>query len=123
MNLLKIGICAAVISFSTVGIVVAESSGWMTASQMKNYEKKIRKQKKKFSRLFCANSNSNPNIKPKILLRAITRSNRSNRPWGWAVGRSVLNSGIKFEKKGMSRKSLHTSIESKRYRFQCAVWG
>lgn len=123
MNLLKVGICSLAISFFAVGSVVAESSDWMTASELKKYEKKIRKQKKKFSRLFCANGNSNPNIKPKILLRAITRSNRSNRPWGWAVERSVLNSGIKFEKKGMRRKSLHTSIESKRYRFQCAVWG
>lgn len=110
-------------SVSTMSNVAAKSSGWMTSGQLKKFEKEMRKQKKKFNRITCINEFRGSKRKPKILLKVGIRSNRSNRPWGWAVGRSVTNSGIKFEKAGMRQLALHTSVEPSGYKFQCAVWG
>jgi hypothetical protein len=116
-------LCVAAFTASSMSNVVAKSSGWMTAAQLNKFDKEMRKQKKKFSRITCINEFRGSKRKPKILLRVGVRSNRSNRSWGWAVGRSVSNHGIKFERAGMRQLALHTSIEPSGYRFQCAVWG
>ncbi len=116
-------VCVAAFIASSMGNVVAKSSGWMTTGQLKKFEKEMRKQKKKFSRITCINEFRGSKRKPKILLKVGVRSNRSDRPWGWAVGRSVSNRGIKFEKAGMRQLALHTSMEPSGYKFQCAVWG
>ena len=114
-----------VIALFVLGIseIQVEAADWMSVGELKRYEKELRKQKKKFRSITCINEFRGSKRKPRILLKVGVRSNRSNRPWGWAVGRSVLNSGIKFEKAGMRRLTLHTSMEPNGYKFQCAVWG